>query len=69
MLSFKFGLAVGVAAIGINIWSNARQGKSFDWNLIVSGLGLAVFAAFLYVAMRLIFKLVYAKARHDEGRQ
>jgi magnesium-transporting ATPase (P-type) len=68
MLSFKFVLVAGVVVIGTNIWSNAQQQKPFDWYLIITGISFALFAWFLYIVMLLIFKLVRAKARNDEGR-
>ena len=52
----------------INIWHDADQGKPFEWMHIVYGIGFLFFTCILYAFMRLIFKLVRAKVRHDEWR-
>lgn len=55
--------------IGINVWKDAEAGKQFDWMLPVYGVGFLIGTAILYVFMRLIFKVVRAKALHDERRK
>ena len=52
--------------IGLNVWHDAKQGEPLDWMHFVYGAGFLLWTGILYIFMRLIFKFVRAKVRHDE---
>ena len=68
LILLKFVVIVFLLVTGLNIFDDVQRGEPFDWMHVVYCLGFLLFSAFLYVFMRLIYKLVIAKILHDERR-
>jgi TRAP-type C4-dicarboxylate transport system permease small subunit len=66
MVSFAFAFGASILVIGINYWDQANTQNSLDWTPIATVLALLFFSGFLYAFIRMIYKFVLAKARHDE---
>ena len=55
--------------LGLNVWQDATKGEPFDWKQLWLALGMIVFGGLVYLFCSLIFRVVLAKATHDERRQ
>ena len=63
MRLFPFWIAL---IAGINIYDDASKSRPFNWTNLWAAFGMLVFAGFLYLIMRLIFKLVLRYTEHDD---
>ena len=56
------------AITGFNIWNDLEQGRPFDGMHLLYFAGFMLWIGFMYIFMRLIFKFLLARARHEEKR-